>query len=80
MGVRLRPVGLLKSYCRDFLNPYGEIALAEREGDTLETVCREIGLPVMMISLFLVNGQPQDRTYCLQAGDIVKCVAVIGGG
>jgi len=80
MGVRLRPVGLLKSYCRDLIDTDGEISLEDREGETLERVCREVGLPVMMISLFLVNGQPQDRTYCLQAGDIVKCVAVIGGG
>jgi hypothetical protein len=80
MGVRIRPVGLLKSYCRNLIDPDGEIPLEDREGDTLETVCREVGLPVIMISLFLVNDQPQDRTYCLQAGDIVKCVAIIGGG
>ncbi|RJQ63565.1 MAG: hypothetical protein C4530_03365 [Desulfobacteraceae bacterium] len=80
MGVRFQPVGLLKSYCRDLMDPDGSIPLAGREGDTLEVVCRDLGLPVKMISLFLVNGLPQNRTYCLRAGDLVKCVALIGGG
>jgi sulfur carrier protein ThiS len=80
MGIRLMPVGLLKSYCRDLIDPEGGIPLENREGDTLETACRDIGLPVKMISLFLVNGRPQDRTYRLRAGDRVKCVALIGGG
>lgn len=62
------------------MDPDGSILVEGREGDTLEGVCRDIGLPMKMVSLFLVNGRPQDRTYCLQTGDVVKCVALIGGG
>ena len=80
MSVILRPIGLLKPYCRKLLNDQGQIELADREGHTLEMVCREIGLPEGLVSLFIVNGHPQAASYCLQTGDEVKCVAIIGGG
>jgi hypothetical protein len=80
MRVRLKPVGLLKTYCRNLIDADGDIPLERREGDTLEMVCRDIGLPLTMVSLFLVNDRPRNRTYRLRAGDVVKCVALIGGG
>ena len=80
MSVVLRPIGLLKSFCRGHLDDQGRIELAGREGRTLEAVCRDLGLPEGMVSLFIVNGSPQTGSYCLQAGDRVTCVAVIGGG
>jgi hypothetical protein len=80
MSVILRPIGLLKPYCRKLLDDQGQIELADREGHTLEMVCREIGLPEGLVSLFIVNGHPQAASYCLQPGDEVKCVAIIGGG
>ena len=80
MSVILRPIGLLKPYCRKLLDDQGQIELADREGHTLEMVCREIGLPEGLVSLFIVNGHPRSGTYRLQPGDDVKCIAVIGGG
>ncbi len=80
MSVILRPVGLLKPYCRDLLDDQDRIELAHREGQTLDRVCREIGLPEGLVSLFIVNGHPQSGAYRLQPGDDVKCVALIGGG
>jgi len=59
MSVILRPIGLLKPYCRKLLNDQGQIELADREGHTLEMVCREIGLPEGLVSLFIVNGHPK---------------------
>ena len=80
MKVTVRPVGLLKTYCRGLLDDQGRIELVGREGQTLARVCGDIGLPEGLVSLFIVNGQPQSDSYRLQPGDEVKCVAVIGGG
>jgi hypothetical protein len=46
----------------------------------LEAVCQDIGLPAGLVSLFIVNDHIQERSYRLQSGDDVKCVAIIGGG
>jgi sulfur carrier protein ThiS len=80
MSVTLRPIGLLKSFCREPLDGQGRIRLSGREGATLDAVCRDLGLPEGMVSLFIVNGSPQAGVYRLQSGDEVTCVAVIGGG
>lgn len=81
MNTTLEPVGILKRYCQDALNPEQRIMLAEDKlGHPLETVCREAGLPLDMISLYIVNGQVQSRDYRLQRGDRIKCVAIVGGG
>jgi len=80
MKVTITPIGLLKPYCQGLLDHQGRIELADREGQTLERVCREIGLPEGLVSLFIVNGHPQSGAYRLQPGDDVKCVALIGGG
>lgn len=80
MSVTLRPIGLLKSFCREPLDGHGRIRLCGREGATLDAVCRDLGLPEGMVSLFIVNGSPQASAYRLQSGDEVTCIAVIGGG
>jgi hypothetical protein len=80
MSVVVRPIGLLKAFCRDRLDELDRIVLADRDGSTLEAVCQDIGLPAGLVSLFIVNGHIQERSYRLQTGDDVKCVAIIGGG
>jgi hypothetical protein len=80
MSVVVRPIGLLKAFCRDRLDELDRIVLPDRDGSTLEAVCQDIGLPAGLVSLFIVNGHIQERSYRLQTGDDVKCVAIIGGG
>lgn len=80
MSVILRPIGLLKAFCRDRLDEQDRIELPGGDGRSLEAACREIGLPAGLVSLFIVNGRVEEGTYRLKAGDDVKCVAVIGGG
>ena len=43
-------------------------------------VCQEIGLPIDLVSLFLVNGELRSKDYLLQANDEVKLIALVGGG
>jgi sulfur carrier protein ThiS len=80
MSVTFQPKGLLKSFCREYLNGEEIIELNIKEGQTIEAVCLEIGLPLNMISLFVVNEKPKPKDYLLKNGDKVKCVAIIGGG
>lgn len=80
MSVVVRPIGLLKAFCRGRLDAQGRIVLPDLDGRTLEAVCQDIGLPGGLISLFIVNGHIQESSYHLQSGDDVKCVAIIGGG
>jgi len=80
MSVTLRPVGLLKSYCRNLLDEQDRITMHDREGYTLEAVCHDIGLPAGLVSLYIVNGRAEGSAYRLRTGDDVKFVAVIGGG
>jgi hypothetical protein len=80
MSVILRPIGLLKAFCRDRLDEQDRIELPGGEGSPLEAACREIGLPAGIVSLFIVNGRVEEGSYLLKAGDDVKCVAIIGGG
>jgi sulfur carrier protein ThiS len=80
MSVIVRPIGLLKSFCRDPLDDEGRLVLAGCEGLTIASVCRDLGLPEGMVSLFIVNGSSEPGSYRLKAGDQITCIAVIGGG
>jgi sulfur carrier protein ThiS len=76
----IRPIGLLKMYCKERLDEKQRIDVAEKTGQSLADICRELGLPVSLISHYIVNGQPRSGDYLIQPGDDVKCLAVIGGG
>jgi len=76
MSVTFLPVGLLKHYVKGA----SRLILEGKEGQTLEAVLQEIGLPVNVISLFLVNGDPKTKDYLLQPHDEVKLIALVGGG
>jgi len=76
MSITIIPVGVLKS----FVHAKELLALEGKEGQNLETVCREIGLPVDVIALFFVNGKIEPKHYVLRSGDEVKVVALAAGG
>lgn len=81
MSITIEPIGLLKRYCSGSLNGENLIVIDDSEaGRSLGAVCRDAGLPLKMVSLFVVNGRKVNRSYRVRAGDAVKCVAVIGGG
>jgi molybdopterin converting factor small subunit len=76
VSVTFLPFGILKS----FTNGAERLVLEGKEGQSLESVCQEIGLPVNLIALFLVNGERRSKDYLLQANDEVKLIALVGGG
>lgn len=74
MSAILRPYGILKTYIG------GEIEAAVAAGRTVHQAMLDLGMPPEVVALVLVNDEPQPKDYLLQDGDMVKLLAVIGGG
>jgi hypothetical protein len=80
MGVTFISKGSLKRYFHNVANGKDRLVVENQEGRSLKTVCQEIGLPVNLISLYIVNGKAESKDYILQHGDEVKLIAAMGGG
>jgi sulfur carrier protein ThiS len=74
MSATLRPLGMLKSYIGDLKETTVETGLSVRETLTI------IGINPDLVAGVFVNEEQQTKDYILQDGDIVKLLAVIGGG
>jgi len=74
MTVIIRPFGFLKTYIN------GEIEKTVAAGHTVRQTMQDLGIPSDVVALVLVNDESQPKDYVLQDGDIVKLLAVIGGG
>jgi molybdopterin converting factor small subunit len=80
MSVTFIPVGSLKRFFNNAPNGKDRLVLEGREGRSVKVVCQEIGLPVNLISLYIVNGKTESKDYILQHGDEIKLIAAMGGG
>lgn len=74
MSATIRPLGMLKDYLGDFKEATVEAGISVRE--TLKI----IGINPDLVAGVFVNEEQQSKDYILQDGDIVKLLAVIGGG
>jgi sulfur carrier protein ThiS len=75
MPVTLRPIGHLKTYLKD-----GE-ELIVPAGKSIRDTLRDAGIPPEVVALVVVNDIHQtDKQVVLQEGDVVRIMAVIGGG
>ncbi len=74
MTACIHPFGILKTYTS------GQSDIAVVAGRTIREVVTEFGIPPQIIAMILVNDEPQTRDYCLQDGDDVQLIAVLGGG
>jgi sulfur carrier protein ThiS len=74
MSAILRPIGMLKSYFGD------KEEVSVQPGITIRETLLQFNMPPEIVALVLVNGEQQSKDYVLQEGDIVKLIAVIGGG
>ena len=70
----IKPVGMLKSYIG------GQIEVAVDAGRTVRETMAALGIPPEIVALVLVNDAQQPKDYVVQDGDVVKLIAVIGGG
>ncbi|HUE97915.1 MAG TPA: MoaD/ThiS family protein [Anaerolineales bacterium] len=75
MPVTLRPIGHLKSAVND------QTELAVPAGISVREALILIKIPPEVVALVVINGIHQtDKDTILQDGDIIKLMAVIGGG
>jgi len=74
MTAQIKPVGMLKSYIG------GQTEVAVEAGRTVREAIAALGIPPEIVALVMVNEEQQSKDYVLQEGDVVKLMAVLGGG
>jgi sulfur carrier protein ThiS len=74
MPVTIKPYGILKEYIHNL----PEVSVPP--GQTVRQALATLGIPPEVVALVTVNDVQQDKDYTLQDGNIVKLLAVIGGG
>lgn len=74
MTATIKPLGMLKSYIGDLQET--DVAA----GSSIRQTLINLGINPDLVAGVFVNGEQQSKEYILQDGDIVKLLAVIGGG
>ena len=74
MSAIVKPLGMLKSYTGDL----NEITVDT--GKTVRDTLTMLGINPDLVAGVIVNGELQTKDYILQDKDIIKLLAVIGGG
>lgn len=74
MTATIRPLGMLKTYTGDLKEISVEAGLSVRDTIT------NLGINPDLVAGVFVNEEQQTKDYILKDGDIVKLLAVIGGG
>ena len=74
MSATIKPIGTLKSYIG------GQNEVAVEAGRTVREAITEVGIPVEIVAMVLVNDQQQPKDYVLQEGDVARLIMVVGGG
>ena len=74
MTATIKPLGMLKTYT-------GELKEINVEaGQTVREAIISIGINPDLVAGVFINGDLETKDYVLQDGDIVKLLAIIGGG
>jgi sulfur carrier protein ThiS len=74
MTATVRPFGILKSYID---NQYESTVEA---GRTVRQTMIDLGIPPDVVALVTVNDEQETKDYVIREGDLVKLIAVVGGG
>jgi sulfur carrier protein ThiS len=74
MSATLRPSGALRSYIGE--RNEIQVEVGRTVGETLSA----LKIPPEVIALVMVNEEQQSKDYVIQEGDVVRVLAVIGGG
>ncbi|OGO10868.1 MAG: hypothetical protein A2032_07155 [Chloroflexi bacterium RBG_19FT_COMBO_49_13] len=74
MSATIKPLGMLKSYIGDLKETTVDAGFTVRETIT------KLGIDPQLVAGVFINNEQQSKDYILQDGDIVKLLAVIGGG
>ncbi len=74
MSATIKLLGSLKQYVG------GRSEVSVSAGRSVRQAIQELGLKPEIVAMVVVNDAPADKEYVLQEGDVVKLLAVIGGG
>jgi sulfur carrier protein ThiS len=74
MKATLRPSGALKTYIG------GKTEITVEAGHSVRETLSALNIPPEVVALVVVNEEQQTKEYFLQEGDVVRVLAVIGGG
>ncbi|NJD59348.1 MAG: hypothetical protein C3F13_11745 [Anaerolineales bacterium] len=74
MSATIRPLGMLKTYIGDLKETSVEA------GRTVRETIHHIGINPELVAGVFVNNEQQSKDYVVQDGDVIKLLAVIGGG
>lgn len=74
MSAYLHALGIIKSYIG------GKTPIEIEAGGTVRETLRALNIPPEIVALVVVNDVPQSKEYRVQEGDVVKVIAVVGGG
>jgi sulfur carrier protein ThiS len=74
MSATIQPLGMLKDYLGEFTEATVEPGISVRDA------LKIIGINPDLVAGVFVNEEQQSKDYILLDGDIVKLLAVIGGG
>ncbi len=74
MSTLIRPTGMLK----DYIDRRDEAAV--EPGQTVREALVALKIPPELVALVTVNGEQRTKDYCIQDGDIIRVMAVLGGG
>jgi sulfur carrier protein ThiS len=74
MLATLRPSGSL----RDMIGGQSEVQV--EAGRTVRETLATLGIVPEVVALVMVNEEQRTKDYVIQAGDVIRVLAVIGGG
>jgi len=58
----------------------GKSEYVVESGQTVRVVLESLGIVPLTIALVVVNEEQQNKDYVIQDGDVIRALAVIGGG
>jgi sulfur carrier protein ThiS len=74
MSAIIRPLGMLKTYIGELKETTVEAGISVRQA------IQQIGINPDLVAGVFVNGEQQFKDYVINDGDVIKLLAVIGGG
>ena len=74
MPAKICPIGTLKQYTA------GQAEVPVEAGRTVRETLTACGIPPELVAGVLVQEVLVGKDYCVREGDVIKVIAVIGGG
>jgi sulfur carrier protein ThiS len=74
MTATVRPFGILKTYIGN------QSECTVEPGRTVRQTMLDLSIPPDVVALVTINDEQETKDYVIREGDVVKLIAVVGGG